>query len=269
MLMYAYAVYCDSEVLTSWSCEFCRSPINEGPLVIKNFFGKETSNSFGFIGIRGDTIIVAFRGTQSTNVNNLFTDARIPYALWNETEPNVKVHQGFYLAYLNLQTQARFGLKSARAACPDCKNLWVTGHSLGAALSVLYLFDVAGQDLTAGLHVSTYLFGPPRIGNEAFVNSFVSKVGLDNIWRLCEGRDVIPHFPGRFGSDPYQQLPHEVWYHPDDDESYDICLKAEDSHCSNNLPALLYNIGDHLRYMGIRSDLCQRTDKPFLSGIFD
>lgn len=50
----------------------------------------------------------------------------------------------------------------------------ITGHSLGGALAKLAAYDiaVATRDLPIKVHVTTYTFGAPRVGNHAFANDF-------------------------------------------------------------------------------------------------
>ena len=55
--------------------------------------------------------------------------------------PNCKVHRGIYFSYLNLQSQVLNSLDLLRKNYPNA-SISVTGHSLGAAISVLCAIDL-------------------------------------------------------------------------------------------------------------------------------
>ena len=47
--------------------------------------------------------------------------------------------------------------------------IFITGHSLGAALAVLCAAEIGAQDRSLGLNVTgVYTYGEPRVGNAAF-----------------------------------------------------------------------------------------------------
>ena len=54
---------------------------------------------------------------------------------------NCLVHQGFYFSYLDLQSQVLNSLDLLRKNYPNAL-ISVTGHSLGAAISVLCAIDL-------------------------------------------------------------------------------------------------------------------------------
>ena len=79
---------------------------------------------------------------------------------------SAQVHQGFYNAYLGVQSQVYSGLKTALASCPGCE-IRCTGHSLGAALATIAAADLV-QNFKTSSHITLYNFGSPRVGNQAF-----------------------------------------------------------------------------------------------------
>ena len=62
-------------------------------------------------------------------------------------------------------------VKNLVAQFPNYK-IWVTGHSLGAAISVLCAVELAQE----GFSVNVINFGCPRVGNQDFSNFYRSYV---------------------------------------------------------------------------------------------
>lgn len=114
------------------------------------------------------TIFILFRGTDDVEKNEwaewLGTDFRINQTPAGGALAGTRIHTGFWLSFdlirdELIETLARFDAKN--------KKIWVAGHSLGAALSV-----ITGTYLKAyGLDVQNiYAYACPRtIGNKAFI----------------------------------------------------------------------------------------------------
>ena len=80
--------------------------------------------------------------------------------------------------------------------------LFVTGHSLGAAMAALAGVRIAtGQAETASLRSKLrgiYTFGQPFVGNEAFASvCSVDPLLRRGVFRHVYRNDVVPHLPGR------------------------------------------------------------------------
>lgn len=69
--------------------------------------------------------------------------------------------------------------------------LVVTGHSLGAALTTLYVLDNASNSRINNPLVCT--FGSPRVGNGTFVEAF-NALDLTS-WRIVNAPDIIANLP--------------------------------------------------------------------------
>lgn len=67
----------------------------------------------------------------------------------------------------------------------------VTGHSLGAALTTLYVLDNAITDRIP--NPSIYTFASPRVGDATFANAFEG-LGLTS-WRIANVLDIVPRVP--------------------------------------------------------------------------
>ncbi|GAM23672.1 hypothetical protein SAMD00019534_068470 [Acytostelium subglobosum LB1] len=258
----AYSAYCDYPTLVSWNCEYCNTDKNLGKIVPKYYAIKTTSNGFALVAQRDNTIIVSFRGTQPTNLDNLFTDLKMIMVPFNDTKPDVKVHSGFLKLYLDLKPQVESAIRSLMEACPHCDHLEVTGHSLGGSLATLMVYDLYPSVFNKKL--SFYTFGSPRVGNQEFVNDFVAKIGdnINHIWRMVEGTDIIPQFPQYLLG--YRHLPHEVWLEKEGGIK-NICLGIDEEKCQRSLPFIRLGIRAHSNYFGISSMFCDKSDYPILS----
>jgi hypothetical protein len=77
----------------------------------------------------------------------------------------------------------------------DGGRLFVTGHSLGAALSVLATFRLKGEaNVTAD---AVYTFGLPRVGGTSFGDTYEPIFG-PRTFRLVNGDDPVPSIPPSF-----------------------------------------------------------------------
>ena len=115
----------------------------------------------------------------------------------------VHVEAGFWSAYttatattVSMQQQV-FSLLDSYAAPGQPIELWITGHSLGAALSTLFALDVAlcRPEIKAS-HVN---FASPRVGNQAFVEFYQQQLAQQDATtrtlRVQNVLDVVPDLP--------------------------------------------------------------------------
>lgn len=98
------------------------------------------------------------------------------------------IHKGFYGAYVN-QCQGIINTWIS-SITPSDYTLFVTGHSLGGALSTLCAVDLAKIGFGK---ISHYSFASPRVGNMSFVSDFNSVVDFTS--RVNNTEDVIPQLP--------------------------------------------------------------------------
>ncbi len=114
-----------------------------------------------------DRVIIAFRGTDPKLLSNLIADAAsvvgTKFVDYNKKKRDASVGIGFYLLYKAF----------SMALFPYCKQfdrIYITGHSLGAALATLFFYDLRvsrGQE-----KLSACVFGSPRVGHENWRKSF-------------------------------------------------------------------------------------------------
>lgn len=121
--------------------------------------------------------------------------------------------------------------------------LYITGHSLGAALTHLAMFTLHN----VGYRIATtYSFEAPRIGNKAFSDAFASRFSRKfPVFRITHSMDPVPHLPPK--SLGYEHVPTEVWY--DAAGNYTVCVGAEDNACADRYGdvanLILFHTGDH------------------------
>jgi predicted lipase len=150
---------------------------------------------FGFIIQSEDKNFLAFRGTETPQewVSDLLTlQTEInDHIKGSDDYKGISVHLGImlqYSAFMNLinQTLEKLGGKAP---------LYVTGHSLGGALSVLPSFIIAAynKEKTLATEVLNYSFAAPRVGNKAFATKLVDLV--PNCYRIVNCADCIPLLP--------------------------------------------------------------------------
>lgn len=163
--------------------------------------GPVTGARFGgqcYVVADDETIIIAFRGTQVVKtadwrapgrfqavmkrvLRDLATDAKTRLVPWPGPAGG-RVHQGFSDSLHELLPGVAARLEELRAERP-ARRLWLTGHSLGAALATLAADRLAG---VCGIHV----FGSPRVGDATFAANVVFPG-----WRFRHHTDAIPWVP--------------------------------------------------------------------------
>jgi triacylglycerol lipase len=130
-------------------------------------------------------MILAFRGTEK-NIRDWMTDADIQLV----NGPGGRVHDGFQCG-LNAVWRYLWNFIDVRRGQ---RSLWITGHSLGAALATLAAAKLRLEKSTPvdGL----YTFGSPRVGNEEFCQKLEQDLG-ERIFRFVNNNDVVPRVPFR------------------------------------------------------------------------
>lgn len=152
---------------------------------------------FGFILQSEEEIIIAFRGTSSAP--NWIADAIASQRKFKYLKESTDTHIGFTGIY----SSARKQIKSALKRLSEDKALFITGHSLGAALAILCAVDVAAN---TSRNPFLFTYGSPRVGDPAFSKTF--KQYVPDSYR----------FANRF--DPVTYAPPSIYKLPKRDKSY-------------------------------------------------
>ncbi|MCH7929657.1 MAG: lipase family protein [Proteobacteria bacterium] len=125
----------------------------------------------------GVMAILAFRGT-TKDFNDIITDLK---ARWIKTG-NGKAHEGFVEAFKSVEDE----VKTAIAALPATEPLYVTGHSLGAALATVAAMRCDAVHTLA----ACYTFGSPRVGGPEWADGLKCPV-----YRVVNEADGVPLVP--------------------------------------------------------------------------
>lgn len=183
---------------------------------------------------------MAFRGTIETSYENWATDLKYSELSPYGSNSGVSIHGGFYNTYNTVDGQVLEQVAALYQQHPGAA-LWVSGHSLGAALATLSAMSLYDQGYQS--NVVMYNFGSPRVGNTGFYTLFASRFG--DAWRVTHWRDLVPHVPLK--SMGFNHVSNEVWYN-DEFTSYQVCDgSGEDPNCSDSLDVDT-SIWDHTHY---------------------
>ncbi|KAI9277390.1 Alpha/Beta hydrolase protein [Sporodiniella umbellata] len=167
-------------------------------------------------------IIIAFKGTTPTNYSEFMVDATL-----QRTDARTylfgSAHEGFYDSlfpthmdnedskdpYYAIQValierakllQAKFG--------PDPVHVWVTGHSLGAAIGSLLFarWLKCPEDIEPYCTLrDCYVIGTPAVGDSEFASYFASYSNMplsrtSTLWRVINQSDIICRVPPGYNS---------------------------------------------------------------------
>lgn len=240
--MYSMSSFCSPTVgLANWTCSWCTylpiPPVEN--ITIFETPGAGMGKVYGYVGRSNESIIIAFRGSSSTE--NWFLDFDFIHMTYPPV-PTATVHTGFYKGYMQVASIITPIVQKLQAQYP---NLTVisTGHSLGAALSLL---NGAGLVQAGVKNVQVWNYGEPRVGDDVFANYTMGII--DTIYRVINQRDVVPHLPPQ--NVGYHHVATEIWF-PTNYTVYVICNHSgEDPHCADSVPPIDYSPADHLVYLG-------------------
>jgi pimeloyl-ACP methyl ester carboxylesterase len=137
--------------------------------------------------------VLSFRGTQPDETHDLLQDIK---ALPVPIRDGVKAHRGFVEALDFVWSDVETALDDV-----DGLELWYTGHSLGAALSIL----AATRRPATGV----VNFGCPRVGQEGFD----SLLGGTPVLRVVNGCDIVTRVPPPLMG--YRHVGGELFLSPD------------------------------------------------------
>ena len=199
----------------------------------------------------GSVVILAYRGTEPTNLVNWLTDAdvhpdKIAFPFPRDAHPaesslrpdaeavpaeGYAVHAGFYR---NVRA-TRFAVIAALERALDRRSvldddsgspmppmekpmttLYLTGHSLGggmaALMAVMLSVEPPYKKLFAPIFKGACTYGAPMVGSPEFANACAANTFLDrNVVRYVYRKDLVPHLPPS-DSDAFQHFGREYRY---------------------------------------------------------
>ncbi|KAL0074819.1 Alpha/Beta hydrolase protein [Phycomyces blakesleeanus] len=169
-------------------------------------------------------IVVAFKGTTPTNYEEFLVDAT-----FQRTDARSylfgSVHEGFYesvfptAGFGSDDTRDPYGAilsavqekaqqMQARMGTSEPIQVWITGHSLGAAMSSLLFarWLKCPEDLTSRCVLrDAYVIGTPAVGDNDFASYFSSFSNhpvsrTSTLWRIINKHDIICRIPPGYDS---------------------------------------------------------------------
>lgn len=163
----------------------------------------------------GRVVILGYRGTELASIGNWLGDldsgSATLHLVAGDTVEMPRVHAGFYRNFratrwavdqeLKAALQARSLAEPRRRLKYPMQALFVTGHSLGAAMAVLFALGLADRGANPALDArlrAVYTFGGPMVIGEPFPAETAARIGA----RLH--RHVMP-------DDPVPTLPPAAW----------------------------------------------------------
>ncbi|KAL7000574.1 hypothetical protein U1Q18_001725 [Sarracenia purpurea var. burkii] len=168
-----------------------------------------TTRDYEWIDILGAKLDSAAPLLRPKNLNKLADDGNEDDSSDEDDDEGApKVMQGWLTIYTSNDPKSPFGKLSVRTQLQNKikelidrykgENLSIvlTGHSLGASLSVLSGFDLVENGVST-VPVTAFVFGCPQVGNKAF-NEQLEKFQNLKILHIRNEIDVIPHYPSRF-----------------------------------------------------------------------
>lgn len=152
-------------------------------LYLKKTLGRDIDTSCVILGNDSD-VIVGFTGSESAN--DWLSNFQASY----DPGPmkGCNAHEGFQDALYPIVMSLTDAVQLVR---DNRQRVWLTGHSLGGALCLLY----AGMRLENKLDLhGVYTFGSPRPANDAFADKLKQQFA-GPIHRVVNIGDIVPHVP--------------------------------------------------------------------------
>lgn len=189
-----------------------RSPQGIARLFVNN---DETDLQAGItISEEKEKIYVVFRGSES--ITDWLYDLRVSK---KDLDNGVKVHSGFYNQLKNNHSYEKI-IREIKNILSEKKynhyQIYVTGHSLGAALATLFGYFLADEIIN---DITVVSFASPRVGNYKFREHFDKKQNLSH-YRIVNNRDIVTVCP--------------TWYYYHVGKC--ICLEDNDVILTKNYP---------------------------------
>jgi hypothetical protein len=139
-----------------------------------------------FMAKNNEFAVLAFRGTQLDRWEDIRTDIQI---LKQKTVKG-RVHTGFIEAFKDVREEI---FDAVRNSTGTELPLYVTGHSLGAALATVATGEL--DDTFHDLIAACYTFGSPRVGDGKYEKSIKTP-----FYRVLNVTDVVTLLPFLFGT---------------------------------------------------------------------
>jgi hypothetical protein len=170
----------------------------------------------------GRVAILCYRGTEAVNLANWLGDADVGSQTIELGGARLIVHSGFYrnmratrwpiLELLQAAARGESLVSASTRVDHPLEVLYITGHSLGGAMAVLFALGLAGDQehrLLAERLRAVYTFGQPLTVSGPLPEA-AATLGT-RVFRHIYARDVVPTLPPRVWG-PLEHLGHEFHY---------------------------------------------------------
>jgi predicted lipase len=144
-------------------------------------YNSPETDTQAFLAATGDYAVLAFRGTEVTSRKDIMTDAKAKRIVDIEG----RVHGGFRAAYDSVKQKIEKGILGL-----DNIPLYITGHSLGAALATVATQELENNPDIKGRIAACYTYGSPRVGNTQYDKNFKAP-----IYRMVNTTDIVTIVP--------------------------------------------------------------------------
>jgi len=149
--------------------------------LIKTFYSKDTDTHAFLAQSEDGYAVLAFRGTEVSKRE----DVKIDIEAMKVSVLDGRVHAGFRIAYDSVA-------KDIEASLLKIKDtpLYITGHSLGAALATVATQRLEHNPRFREVIAACYTFGSPRVGDNHYDLEFKSP-----IYRVVNSTDIVTIIP--------------------------------------------------------------------------
>jgi hypothetical protein len=177
----SHLVYDQFEEEDGKAKELLIAKLNGGGFQWVDGFVDPKTDTQAFLVRARDYAILAFRGTEITKRQDVKTDV----AATRVSIIEGRVHTGFIQAYKSIEKQIEASIEKVKEL-----PLYITGHSLGAALATIATQYLERNHLIRDQIAACYTFGSPRVGNNEFDREFRSA-----IYRVVNTTDIVTIVP--------------------------------------------------------------------------
>lgn len=197
----AYTQLKDEQAGTPW-------PGPAGYTLEKTFMAQYEGKDvpLGFIATKDGDVYVSWRGTATGK--EWIEDAKFDHTKCSFLPGDIQVELGFHQLYVTGSAghSPKNIVMDYLRSVPATSTIYVTGHSLGAAIAVLNAMDIAHN--TNFKNPIMYSFAGPRAGSPAFATLYDKTVATS--WRTVNTNDEVPKVPFKdtFGNH-YQHVKEE------------------------------------------------------------
>jgi hypothetical protein len=258
----AQLAYCPSSSIKAWICPTCITRFPGVTNITTAALPQDAASGFVAYEPRKNRIHYAFAGTKNFPGWILdFTFTQIQFDPTSGCGSDCLVHEGMYLAYVDLAATLLPALQTLTVAYPTA-DILISSHSHGAGISVFAYADLLRKVVTKGRKLN-YNFGCPRVSTPPFIKwlqTFLNESAHEN-FRVTNACDPIPRLAPRTYDykgtiQHWLHDPREIYYLNRNGplDAYKVCdgnYTTEDPTCADACPEILLNPIDHTTYLGV------------------